>query len=231
MNVPKHIAIILDGNRRFAKKVGKNSLYGHKKGADALEETIESCLDLGVNELTAYAFSTENFKRSSEEVGYLMKLLVEKSLELLNKPELKNRKVAVRYIGNIEALPETVQKTIEKAESETANYNGFHLNFCVAYGGRSEITHACKQIANEVKSGELEPEQITEELLTNHMYLQSEPDLIIRTSEQRLSNFLPWQGTYAEIIFLPDLYWPEFTKAILEDCIAEFSRRKRRFGN
>jgi undecaprenyl diphosphate synthase len=231
MTVPKHIGIILDGNRRYAKQQGKNSLYGHKKGADALEETIHACLDFGVQELTVYAFSTENFKRSSEEVDYLMKLIVDKSVEMVNKPELIEKEIAVKYIGDIETLPQKVQQTIADVEAKTADYTGFHLNFCVAYGGRSEITHACRKIAEEVKSGVLLPENIDETVITNHMYLQSEPDLIIRTSEQRLSNFLPWQGTYAEILFLPKLFWPEFNKKVLEECIEEYSLRKRRFGN
>jgi tritrans,polycis-undecaprenyl-diphosphate synthase [geranylgeranyl-diphosphate specific] len=229
-NIPKHVAIILDGNRRFAKKLAQKPWKGHEAGAQTVQNLIEWSGDLGIKELTLYSFSTENFNRPKEEVDFLMNILKKKFKELSEDPRIHKNKIKIRAIGRLEMFSEDVREILNEIMEKTKNYDNFIINFALAYGGRPEITDAVKKIAKKVKSGELEPDNIDENTIANNLYLQSEPDIIIRTSEQRLSGFLTWQSIYAEIIFLPDLLWPEFTKEKLQECIDEYSRRKRRFG-
>lgn len=227
-NNPRHLALILDGNRRFAKKHAMQPMKGHEKGKEKVRLMLTWCKELGFTEVTVYAFSIQNFKRSEEEVNVLMKLFMEACEELLVDKEKKE--VSVHFIGRRSLLSETIQEKMLQVEEETKNNGPYTFNICLAYGGREEITDAVKDIARQVKNGSLLPENITEETITSHLQLQSEPDMIIRTSgEQRTSNFLPWQSSYSEWFFINKL-WPEFEKEDLEKCLADFNKRDRRFG-
>lgn len=230
MVVPKHIGFILDGNRRYARNHGKPTLWGHKQGAEAVKKTLKACLEFGVNEVTVYAFSTENFKRDQEEVSYLMDLIGEMALSVVKEREFKENEVRFCMIGRKDLLSEKMANALTEAEEETKNYSKLKFNVCIAYGGRSEIVDACKKIAEKVSDGSLDIADIDESVLSENMYLSSEPDLVIRTSEQRLSGFLTWQSVYSEILFLPDNYWPEFDRDMLKKCLDEFANRKRKYG-
>ena len=231
----EHIAIILDGNRRWATENELNPWLGHKKGAETVEQLLEWCEKLNVKFVTLYTFSTENFKRSPEEIEGIMKITEEKFRKLLTNERIHRNRVHVKVIGRINLLPESLQQLISKVENATADYDNQFLNFAIAYGGRAEIVDAARTIAEKVKAGELEPEDIHEStfekyLYTSHMPKQ-EPDLIIRTSgEERLSGFLLWQSAYSELAFL-DVYWPDFRLIDLLRTIRTFQKRKRRFGS
>lgn len=225
---PKHLALILDGNRRFAKKYALQAMKGHEKGKEKVRDMLTWAKELGFTEVTVYAFSIQNFKRSTEEVNLLMNLFMEACEELLNDKEKDT--LQVRFIGRRTMLPQKVQEKLERVEKETKNNKPYTFNICLAYGGREEITDAMKLIAQEVKTGKILVEEITEELVNSHMQLQTQPDMVIRTSgEQRTSNFLPWQSTYSEWFFI-EKYWPEFEKEDLEQCLTEYKKRDRRFG-
>ena len=229
-NLPKHIAIIMDGNRRWAKQRGLKTRDGHKAGADNLEEISKFCNNIGIKYLTVYAFSTENWKRSKEEVSALMAILKLHLNGFLNNQNKENIKINI--IGDIEGLSKTLQKSAKKAIETTKNNTGLTLNIAFNYGGRQEITRAVKRISEQVKTGKISIEDIDEELISNNLYTAGmpDPDLLIRTSrELRTSNFLPWQSTYSELYF-PDKHWPEFTKEDLLEAIKEFQKRNRRFG-
>ncbi len=230
----EHIAIILDGNRRWASAKELNPWLGHEKGAETVEQLLDWCLKLNVKFVTLYTFSTENFTRNPKEIEEIMRIAQERFLKLLTDDRIHRNKVHVKVIGRTNMLPESLQQLISNVEKATASYDNQFLNFAFAYGGRAEIVDAVRVIAEKVKAGEIEPEDIHEStvekyLYTSHMAKQ-EPDLIIRTSgEERLSGFLLWQSAYSELAFL-DVYWPDFRFIDLLRAIRTFQKRKRRYG-
>ncbi len=231
---PEHIAIILDGNRRWASEQEINPWLGHKQGAETVENLLDWCLMLNVKFVTLYMFSTENFQRSADEVQEIMEIAEVKFRKLLTDERIHKNNVHVKVIGRTSLLPEELQTLIADVEKATANYDNQFLNFAFAYGGRAEIVDAAKKVAQKVKDGELDVEDINEDtfekyLYTSHMPKQ-DPDMIIRTSgEERLSGFLLWQAAYSELLFL-DVYWPDFRLIDLLRAIRTFQQRKRRFG-
>jgi len=227
---PKHIGVILDGNRRFAKKQGKPAWKGHKSGAEKVSKFLEWCKELGIKEATLYCFSVENFKRSKEEVTFLIKLFKDYADKILKEPKVDENQLKINFIGRIEMFPKELQERMHKIMEKTKNYNKYVLNLCVAYGGRTEITDTAKKIAQQVKDNKLNVEDIDEEVFRKNLYLGDYPDLIIRTGDVvRISNFLSFQGAYSEYFFLKKT-WPEFEKEDLIKCIEEFKMRERRFG-
>jgi len=231
---PEHIAIILDGNRRWANGKELNPWLGHEKGAETVEQLLDWCLKLDVKFITLYTFSNENFARNSQEIEEIMRIAQEKFLKLLTDERIHKNKIHVKVIGRTNMLPESLQQRINDVEEATAKYDKQFLNFAFAYGGRAEIVDAIRVIAEKVKAADMEPEDIQEStvekyLYTSHMTKQ-EPDLIIRTSgEVRLSGFLLWQSAYSELAFL-DVYWPDFRFIDLLRAIRTFQKRKRRYG-
>ena len=226
---PRHIAIIMDGNGRWAKKRGLPRTAGHSAGAEAFRRIANYCRTLGVEYLTVYAFSTENWKRSQEEVGGIM-LLLRRYLEEAIRDMTKNR-VRFRFFGDLTRLSPQLQKLCHDAENQSAEYD-VQVNFCLNYGGRDEIVRAARAFAAEVVEGKRRPEELTEELFSNYLYSAGVPDpeLIIRPSgELRTSNFLPWQSAYSEYVFM-DVLWPDFGPDDLDKAIEEYHRRNRRFG-
>ena len=229
-NIPKHIAIIMDGNRRWAKKRGLPSSMGHAEGANTLEKIADDCSDLGIKYLTVYAFSTENWKRSEEEVDYLMKLLA-KHIKDFDK-RIKNRDIRFRLVGDINRLNKDLQDGIRGIEERTKDKQGLTVNIAINYGGRAELTYMVKEIAKETKDGNISLDEIDENLISKHLQTKDtpDPDLIIRTGgENRLSGFLLWQAAYSELYFT-DVLWPDFDKKELEKAIYEYNNRKRNFG-
>ena len=229
-NLPKHIAIIMDGNRRWAKNNGLSTKEGHKAGSKNLDNIATFCNEIGIKYLTVYAFSTENWKRTKEEVSALMFILKANLDSMLRKMDLKN--IKIRVIGEKENIPADIQKRIDKLVEKTKNNTGLVLNIAFNYGGRAEIVHCTKVIAEKVKLGEINIEDINEDLISNNIYTagQPDPDLMIRTShELRTSNFLPWQLTYSEFYF-PEKHWPEFGREDLIEAIKAYQKRNRRFG-
>ena len=228
--LPTHIGIILDGNRRWAKENNKTSFEGHKFGIESTKKIVKYANDLGLKHLTLYAFSTENWKRSKEEVAGLMNIFEKYLNDVLKTKEFENVKVTI--LGDKSAFSKSIQNKMIKVEEETKNEKGLKLNLALNYGGRSEITRAAKIVANMLKNNEIKEKDITEELLQNNLYTTDQPDLdfVIRTSgEMRLSNFLPWQATYAELYF-PKIYWPEFDEKEFDKAIIEYNNRSRRHG-
>lgn len=229
-NKLEHLAIIMDGNRRWAKEKSMMTTMGHKRGADVLVDIAKYCNEIGLKYLTVYAFSTENWKRTEEEVGYLMGLLGVYLDKFLNELDMKNIKIS--FIGNIDVIDSSLSNRIRNLEEKTSNNTGLNLIIAFNYGGRDEIVRACRNIAEEVKDDKLNLEDIDENVFSNHLYTKGkkDPDLVVRTSgEMRTSNFLPWQITYSE--FLPlNKYWPDFTRDDVDFCIEEFSKRKIRKG-
>lgn len=229
--MPKHIAIIMDGNRRWAKSKGLDGSLGHKKGAEVLEEVAKYCNKIGLEALTVYAFSTENWKRTKEEVGAILLLLQMYLDKFLKTADLEN--IKLRVIGDRENnMPEEIKNKMIKMEERTKDNTGLKFNIAFNYGGRDEIVKATRKIASKVLKGELKLEDITEETVSNNLYTAGlpDPDLLIRTSgELRTSNFLPWQITYSEFLFL-DKYWPDFTTKDIDDAIELYSKRHRRVG-
>lgn len=226
----KHIAIIMDGNRRWAKEKKLETPLGHKKGAEVLEEISKYCNKIGLKYLTVYAFSTENWKRTKEEVGAIINLLNIYLDRFLKNADLEN--IKLRILGDKQALPENIRNKMIKMEEKTKNNTGMQLNIAFNYGGRAEIINATKKIAQSVLDGKLKIEDIDEGVISNNLYTygQDDPDLLIRTSgEYRTSNFLPWQATYAELLFL-DKYWPDFTPKDIDEAIINYSNRQRRKG-
>ena len=228
--VPRHVAIIMDGNGRWAKQRGKPRLFGHRAGADSLRAVLHACRDHGVEYLTVYAFSTENWVRPREEVSGLMSLL--KTFLKKDEHDLHENQVRLRVTGRIQDLPRAVRSELERVMAATKDYRKGHLILALSYGGRAEILDAVKAIAAKVKAGELEPEQVDERAIAGHLYLPDvpDPDLMIRTSgELRLSNFLLWQLSYAEFYFT-DVLWPDFREADFAKALEEYARRQRRHG-
>ena len=229
-NIPDHIAIIMDGNGRWAKKQGLLRALGHEKGTKTVNEIVDASIDLGVKYLTLYAFSTENWNRPKYEVDALMRLLI-KSL----KKELPNfieKEIKLNIIGNINALPQKAQKELLFVLEKTKNYNNITLTLALSYGSREELINTVKEIAEKAKNNLISPHLITEEVIKEHLYTANLPDvdLLIRTSgEQRISNFLLWQIAYAELYFSPEL-WPDFKKEHLYEALLNYQQRERRFG-
>lgn len=228
--VPNHIAIILDGNRRWAKMRGLPTLQGHTEGADNLERIARYCSKIGVKYLTVYAFSTENWKRTKEEVGYLMNLMADyiSSFEV----RFKDSNAIIKLVGDIDRLPKKLQDSIIKIEEKTKNNTGLTLNLCINYGGREEIVNATKVIASKVSSSELKLTDINEGMFSTYLRTGNtpDPDLFIRAGgEKRLSGFLLWQSSYSELYF-SDVLWPDFNELELDKAINEFNNRKRNFG-
>lgn len=229
-NFPKHIAIIMDGNRRWAKQRGLPAKLGHKEGAKTLEKIVRYANKIGLGYITVYAFSTENWKRTEEEVGALMLLLQNYLDDYSKRADTENIKVKV--LGDISVLSEAMQKSIRKCEERTKDNTGVTFNIALNYGGRDELIKAIKKIAKDVKEDKLEVNDITEKIVSDNLYTkgQPDPDLLIRTSgELRLSNFLPWQLVYTEFLFV-DKNWPEFNEEDLDKAIIEYQRRTRKFG-
>lgn len=231
---PEHIAIILDGNRRWASEKEMPPWLGHKEGAEKVEQLLEWCLKLNVKSITLYAFSTENFRRPKKEVEEIMRIASEKFQKILTDERIHKNKVRVKVIGRKHLLPDELQKLIDKVEKATQDYDKHFLNIAFAYGGRAEIVDAARKIAEKVQSGKIRPEDVNEELFEKFLYTshlpKQDPDLIIRTSgEERLSGFLLWQSAYSELCFL-DIYWPEFRLIDLLRAVRTFQKRKRRFG-
>ena len=228
--MPKHIAIIMDGNRRWAKEKGIDTKLGHKAGAETLEKIASYANKIGLKYLTVYAFSTENWKRTKEEVGALMILLRTYLDKFLNKESLRN--IRIRVLGDIENLDKSLKESIEKIIEKSKNNTGLTLNIAFNYGGRAEIVRAVRRISDKVSKDELKIEDINEELVTNNLYTNGEPDpdLLIRPGgELRISNFLLWQLAYTEFLFI-DKYWPDFSEEDLLEAIKKFENRNRKFG-
>ena len=228
-NLPQHIAIIMDGNRRWAKREGLDTPSGHKEGAENLKRIARYANKIGIKYMTVYAFSTENWKRSQAEVGAIMKLLKFYLRDFFNnyKDDIK-----INVIGRKDNLHEDLKEEIEKAVEKTKNNTGMILNIAFNYGGRDEIVHATRKIAERVKDGKLNAEEIDEKTFANNLYTanQPDPDLLIRTSgEERISNFLLWQIAYTEFVF-SNKYWPEFSEADLDEAIKMYQQRTRKFG-
>ena len=228
--VPKHSAIIMDGNRRWAKEHGLNAKLGHKEGAENLKRLTRYANKIGIEYLTVYAFSTENWKRSEEEVGALMLLFKNYLNDLVTAVDTED--IRVKIFGHIESLPKTLQESIYKAIEKTKDNKG--TTFCIAfnYGGRDEIIKAVQEIAQDISTNKIDINDINENLVSSYLYTKDEPDpdLLIRTSgEIRLSNFLPWQLVYSEFIFV-DKVWPDFSEKDLKDAIDTYEKRNRKFG-
>jgi len=228
--VPKHVGIIVDGNRRFAKRLMLKPWKGHEWGTQKIEKLFDWCKEYNVKELTLYTLSIDNFNRPKEEFNYLMKLFKETFYKWKDNKAIHENKIKVRFIGRTWMFADDIQKLMKEFEDMTKDYNNYIVNFAMAYGGRAEIIDAVKKLGQDVKDGKLKVEDIDENTLSSGLYLNSEPDLIIRTGgEKRLSSFLLWQGHYAELVFL-DKFWPEFEKEDFVGCLEEYSNRQRRFG-
>src|SRR3989344_2093838 len=228
--IPKHIGIIVDGNRRFAKRLIMKPWKGHEWGAKKFEQLLEWCKEYKVKELTLYTFSIENFNRPKQEFDFLMDLFEKEFKKIKHEDKIYDEKIKINFIGRINMFPENIQKQMKDLMASTKSHNNFIVNFAMAYGGRAEIIDATKKIAQQIKEGKLNIDEINEEVFSKNIYMESEPDLIIRTSERRLSGFLLWQGSYSEIQFLPEVLWPEFSKEHFVKCLEDYSNRQRRFG-
>ena len=229
-NMPKHIAIIMDGNRRWAKAKGKPSSFGHKEGAKTLEKIVRYANKIGLEYITVYAFSTENWKRTEEEVKTLM-ILMQNYLDDYSK-RADSENIKVKFLGDTSVLSNGMQKSIKECIERTKNNTGITFNIALNYGGRNEIVRATKIIAELVKNKKIDVDEINESIISENLYSKGEPDpdLIIRTSgEMRLSNFLLWQAVYSELLFV-NKNWPEFTENDLDEAIIEYQKRTRKFG-
>ena len=229
-SIPRHIAIIMDGNGRWARKRSLNRIRGHKEGTESVRNIVRACREIGVEVLTLYAFSTENWQRPRQEVTALMSIL--KSFLKSELAEMMENNILLNAIGDIERLPGNVLKVLREVMEETRQNQAMVLNLALSYGGRNEIVRASKKIATQIKAGRLQPEEITEELFSDYLYTQGmpEPDLLIRTSgEMRISNFLLWQIAYSEI-FVTQTLWPDFRREELIRILHDYQKRERRFG-
>ena len=233
-SLPQHVAIIMDGNGRWAKKRLLNRINGHEKGTDTVRAIVKTCRKIGISILTLFAFSTENWQRPKTEVAALMSIL--KRFLVTEQKEMMENDIRLNAIGQIERLPEEVRNTLRSSMELTKNNKGLLLNLALSYGGRYEIVRAVQQIAEKVKNGIIDPDaredQITEDLISDHLYTRAmpDPDLLIRTSgEMRISNFLLWQIAYAEI-FITDTLWPDFDSTEFISILKDYQGRERRFG-
>ncbi|HEY9815166.1 MAG TPA: isoprenyl transferase [Candidatus Obscuribacterales bacterium] len=228
--LPQHIAVIMDGNGRWAKHRGLPRIMGHRRGVDTLKDMLRCCKDWGVKALTAYAFSTENWGRPLEEVEFLMNLFERVLRRELR--EMLEEDVQIHFVGNLGALPQSLQEEIQRSMEETKNNQAIQFTVATNYGGRQEIVQACRAIATQVQAGTLNPDDIDETVFESHLYTvkTGNPDLLIRTSgEMRLSNFLLWQMAYTEI-YVTDTLWPDFDRAELHRALCAYQARERRFG-
>ncbi|MEH2237845.1 isoprenyl transferase [Nostoc sp.] len=228
--LPQHIAVIMDGNGRWAKRQGLPRIMGHKRGVDALKDLLRCCQDWGIQALTAYAFSTENWKRPQEEVDFLMTLFQRVLRQELR--EMVEENVQIKFVGNLQDLPRSLQQEISRSMAETKDNRGIRFSVATNYGGRQEILQACQAIAKQVQQGILQPDEIDEQVFESHLYTAgiTDPDLLIRTSgEMRLSNFLLWQMAYGEI-YITDTLWPDFDRAEFHRALCAYQQRERRFG-
>jgi len=228
--IPTHIAIIMDGNGRWAKKRGLPRVAGHRRGVETVREIVEVCAEIGVKYLTLYTFSTENWNRPKDEVSTLMRLLLKSLKDRLD--ELNKNNIKLTCIGNIESLPDVVQKQLFKDIERTKNNKRMTLNLALSYSGRWELLESVKTISTKIAEGKISPENITERTISDNLTTKNmpDPDLIIRTSgEFRVSNFLLWQIAYSEFVIL-DVYWPDFSREHLYDAIRQYQKRERRFG-
>jgi len=229
-SIPKHVGIILDGNRRFAKKLMLKPWKGHEFGAEKVKKLLEWAKDVGIKELTLYAFSYENFNRPKKEFDYLMYLFRKEFDNLIDNKDISKNKIKISFLGRLYLFPKDIQERMYRIMDKTKNNDKYIVNFAMAYGGRAEIVDAVKRIGEKIKEGNLDVKSINEKLFNDNLYMGDDADLIIRTGgEKRTSGFLPWQGTYAELIFV-DKSLPEFEKEDFLQCIKEFQSRKRRFG-
>ncbi len=228
--IPQHVAVIMDGNGRWAKQKGLPRIEGHRRGANALKELLRYCKDLGIKTLTAYAFSTENWGRPKGEVNFLMTLferLLQKELQ-----EMEEEEVCINFIGDLTPLPKSLQQEMHRSMERTKNNQGVFFNVAINYGSRHEMINACRAIAEKVQQGELSADAINEDAISQHLYTSAspDPDLLIRTSgEMRLSNFLLWQLAYTEI-YVTETLWPDFDSSQFDRALASFQQRDRRFG-
>jgi len=232
MNIPKHVGIICDGNRRFARALGEEPWKGHEQGADKIQDVVEWCLEFGIKYLTLWLFSTENFARPEKEKEEIFKIAKKAAKKFLESSKVHENKIRLTVIGNLNLFPQDVREEIQKAVEATKTYNNFFLNVAIGYGGKEEILDCVKQIAKQIAEGKLKPEDITKEILDKNMYSATIPDvdLVIRTSgEQRTSGFLIWKTDYAEFYF-SEKFWPEFEKEDFLKAIMVYSERERRFG-
>jgi len=228
--LPQHIAIIMDGNRRWARERNLNVSDGHKRGAETLENIARYCNKIGIKHLTVYAFSTENWKRAKEEVGALMNILRFYLDKFSKQADTEN--MVIKVLGDITALETGIQKSIQKAIERTKSNTGLTMNIALNYGGRAEIIKAIKEIAQDVKDGNMDIDSISEDVVNSKLYTagQPDPDLLIRTSgELRTSNFLPWQLVYSEFYFVQK-YWPDFAESDIDEAIQVYQKRNRKFG-
>ena len=232
--IPGHVGIILDGNRRWAQIQGISNGLGHEEGANRAEELLDWCHDLGIKTVTLYVLSTENLDRTPKELAALFRLIEARLNRLLSDARISKYKVNVRAIGHLDLLPQSTVDLLRAIERKTEGYSDHYLNIAVAYGGRAEITDVVRSVAQDVKSGKLSPEAITEDTVSRRLYTaylpNQEPDLIIRTSgEERTSGFLLWQGAYSELVFV-DVFWPAFRYIDLLRAIRTYQKRRRRYG-
>ncbi|MEH2424664.1 MAG: isoprenyl transferase [Nostoc sp.] len=228
--LPQHVAVIMDGNGRWAKRQGLPRIMGHKRGVDALKDLLRCCQDWGIQALTAYAFSTENWKRPQEEVDFLMTLFQRVLRQELR--EMVEENVQIKFVGNLQDLPRSLQQEISRSMQETKDNRGIRFSVATNYGGRQEILQACQAIAKLVQQGMLQPDEINQQVFESHLYTAgiTDPDLLIRTSgEMRLSNFLLWQMAYGEI-YITDALWPDFDRAEFHRALCAYQQRERRFG-
>lgn len=232
-NMPHHVAIIMDGNRRYSKIQGKiDPVEGHRSGISTLERVLDWCLDLGIDVLTVYAFSIENFKRPENEVKGLMRLFKENFESIAQNKKIHKNEVKIKAVGKLELLPEDVREAIRIAEDSTSNYSKRRVNIAIGYDGRLEIVDAIQKIANDVREGKMSPDEIDEKMVNENLYTAglADPNLIIRTSgEERLSGFLLWQSSYSELYFCDSL-WPQLRKVDFLRALRSYQQRERRFG-
>ncbi|MGQ0771491.1 MAG: polyprenyl diphosphate synthase [Nitrososphaerota archaeon] len=232
--IPNHIAVILDGNRRWAKKALESSKLGHFRGADAVENLLDWCEELDIKIITLYVLSTENLDRTNKEVEYLFELIHQRLEKLYNDPRIHKNKMRVKAMGRTELLPDFINDVLKRLDDTTKGYDRHYLNIAIAYGGQNELVDAVKKIAARIKDGSIDVNDINKDVIEANLYTahlpQQSPDLILRTSgEQRMSGFLLWQGAYSELIFM-DILWPEFRKIDLLRAIRTFQKRSRRAG-
>lgn len=228
--LPRHVAVIMDGNGRWAKKRGLPRIEGHRRGANTLKEMLRYCKDLGIETLTAYAFSTENWGRPHTEVSFLMTLF-EKLLRRELK-EMQEEEVCINFLGDLTILPQSLQQEMQQSMEATKNNTGVYFNVAINYGSRHEMVRACRAISEKVRQGELDPEAINEETISQYLYTAAspDPDLLIRTSgEMRLSNFMLWQLAYTEI-YVTDVFWPDFDRQQFDRALQAYQKRDRRYG-
>ena len=233
-DMPNHIAIVLDGNRRWAKRNLVMGEQGHFKGADAVENLLDWCEEFNIKIITLYVLSAENLGRKNEELEYIYDLIKTRLEKLYNDPRIHKNQMRVKAIGRIELLPDSIKNVISRLDDTTKGYDNHFLNIAIAYGGQNELVDAIKKIGRQIKDGVIDADDISKEVIESNLYTshlpQSSPDMILRTSgEKRMSGFLLWQSAYSELVFL-DIFWPEFRKIDLMRAIRTFQKRKRRSG-